>query len=252
MKVSDLKMLGTFAVAAMLVSSMPAFASETDARIESSAKESYVFKTYLKNDAIKVESKDGVVSLLGNVNQESHKTLAHETVSSLPGVVRVDNRLELKGEQTPENSDAWIAMQAKTALLFRRNVSAVNTEVYVQQGILTLRGEADSQAQKTLTEEYARDIAGVKNVQNEMTVKTSEGAPQTLGEKIDDASITAQIKSSLLWHRATNLRNTKVGTTDGVVTLSGIAENTAERDLVTKLVNDINGVNRVVNNMSVA
>jgi osmotically-inducible protein OsmY len=43
-----------------------------------------------------------------------------------------------------------------------------------------------------------------------------------------------------------------VETTDGVVTVSGIAKNAAEKSLVTKLVNDINGVSKVINNMTIA
>ena len=39
---------------------------------------------------------------------------------------------------------------------------------------------------------------------------------------------------------------------DGVVTLSGTASNAAEKGLVTKLVNDINGVTSVINNMTIA
>jgi hypothetical protein len=44
----------------------------------------------------------------------------------------------------------------------------------------------------------------------------------------------------------------RVETTDGVVTLSGIAKNAAEKSLVTKLVTDINGVTSVINNMTIA
>jgi osmotically-inducible protein OsmY len=36
-----------------------------------------------------------------------------------------------------------------------------------------------------------------------------------------------------------------------VVTLGGTAKNAAEKDLVTKLVTDINGVKSVVNNMTI-
>ena len=39
--------------------------------------------------------------------------------------------------------------------------------------------------------------------------------------------------------------------TDGVVTLTGIAKNTAEKALVTKLATDVYGVSRVVNNMTI-
>jgi osmotically-inducible protein OsmY len=56
----------------------------------------------------------------------------------------------------------------------------------------------------------------------------------------------------LLSHRSTSALKTKVETTDGVVTLSGIAKNAAEKSLVTKLVTDIDGVTSVINNMSIA
>ncbi|MBU3948564.1 MAG: BON domain-containing protein [Proteobacteria bacterium] len=56
--------------------------------------------------------------------------------------------------------------------LFNRNVSAI-TEVSTKDGIVTLQGEATSQAQKDLTTEYAKfvnDVNGVKSVKNQMTI----------------------------------------------------------------------------------
>ena len=82
-------------------------------------------------------------------------------------------------------------------------------------------------------------------------VNTSDKAERTLVEKIDDASITAQVKMVLLFHRSTSVLNTKVTTKYGVVTLSGKARNAAEKDLVSKLVNDIKGVNTVENEMTI-
>ena len=85
-----------------------------------------------------------------------------------------------------------------------------------------------------------------------MTVaKTPAKTDETIGEKIDDASITAQVKSSLVSHRSTSAIKTKVHTTDGVVTISGMAKNAAEKSLVTKLATDINGVTSVINNMTI-
>jgi len=238
------------AVAVLLMTSMPVCASEMDERIESSAMKSYVFKAYLKGDDIKIQSKDGAVTLTGTVENEFHKELAQNTLAGLPGVKSVDNKLELKGAPTP-NSDAWISTKVKTTLLFHRSVSGM-TEVNTKDGIVILKGAADNQAQKDLTTEYARDVDGVKDVKNEMTVsKTSKKTTQTTGEMIDDASITAQVKMALLFHRSTSAVNTKVETNNGVVTLSGKAMNTAEIDLVTKIVDDITGVKSVKNNMTI-
>jgi hyperosmotically inducible protein len=239
------------AAVALLALSVPVHASKMDSRIESSAKKSYVFKTYLKGDNIKIESKDGAVALTGTVSEESHKSLAQETVSSLPGVKSVDNRLEVKGEQPAEKSDAWISTKVKTTLLFHRSVSAM-TEVNTKNGIVTLKGDADNQAQKDLTTEYAKDVEGVKDVQNEMTVsKTPKKTHRTVGEKIDDASITTLVKMTLLYHRSTNGLNTTVKTKNGVVTLIGKAENASAKELATKFVRDVPGVKSVKNQMTV-
>ena len=240
------------AAVALLVISAPVHASKTDDRIESSARKSYVFKTYLKEDDIKIQSKNGAVTLTGIVSEEYHKSLAQETMAGLPGVKSVDNRLEIKGAPPTANSDAWLRDKVKVTLLFHRSVSAAKTEVDVKDGIVTLRGHAASQAQKELTTEYVKDIEGVKDVKNDMTLsKTSKKSPETTGEKVDDASITAQVKMALLFHRSTSALNTTVATKLGVVTVGGKAKNAAEKDLVTKLVNDVNGVKGVNNRMDI-
>ena len=239
------------AMLALLSLSVPVHASEMDSRIEVSAKQSYVFKTYLQGDDIKIQSRDGAVTLTGIVSEESHKSLARETVADLPGVTSVDNRLELKGAPPTANSDAWIRDKVKVTLLFHRSVSAGTTEVDVKDGIVALRGDAASQAQKDLTTEYAREVAGVKDVKNEMTIAKTSISTRTVGEKIDDASITAQVKLSLLYHRSTSAINTKVETKLGVVTLYGKAANAAEMNLATKLASDVNGVKDVNNRMTI-
>jgi osmotically-inducible protein OsmY len=239
------------AAVVLLAISVPVHASTMDDRIESTARKSYVFKTYLQADDIKIQSRDGVVTLTGIVSEESHKSLAQETVAGLPGVKSVDNRLEVKGAPPTANSDEWLRDKVKVTLLFHRSVSGFKTEVNVKDGIVTLQGEATSQAQKDLTTEYAKDVEGVKDVNNEMTVTETSKKTRTVGEKIDDASITAQVKMTLLYHRSTSALNTKVETKRGVVTLSGKASNAAELDLATKLANDVNGVKVVKNRMTI-
>ena len=238
------------AVALLAIGSVPVHASKTDDRIESSAKKTYVFVTYLKDDDIKIQSKDGAVTLTGIVSEESHKSLAQETVAGLPGVKSVDNMLEIKGTAPTPKSDAWLITKVKTTLLFHESVSST-TEVNAKDSIVTLRGTAASQAQKELTTEYAKDVEGVKDVLNEMVVSTPPIKSQTVGDKIDDASITALVKTTLLSHRSTSALNTKVVTNRGVVTLSGKAGNAAELKLATKVARDVSGVKSVKNLMSI-
>jgi len=139
--------ISNVAAVVLLALSMPVHASKMDDQIVSSAKKSYAFKNYLKGDDIKIQSKDGAVTLTGTVSQESHKTLAQETVAGLRGSRLWTTAGSQRGKPTP-NSDAWLMTKVKTTLLFHRSVSAGATEVDVKGGIVTLRGKAESQAQK--------------------------------------------------------------------------------------------------------
>lgn len=237
------------ASAGLIMAGLPMGASDQDHRIEASAKSSYNFSTYLKDDSIKVSSSAGVVTLTGTVSQEYHRSLAQETVAGLPGVKSVSNQLTVVGDQPAESSDAWLTLKVKTVLAFHKNVSASATEVNTANGIVILTGKAESEAQKQLTTEYAKDVDGVMEVRNDMTVANTPH--KTMAEKVDDSSITAQIKTTLAFHKSTHALATKVVTKDGVVTLSGEAKNGAERDLVSKLAEDINGVKHVNNRMTV-
>ncbi len=221
--------------------------SATDRKIEDAAKASYNYQTVLE-DHVKVKVRDGVVTLTGTVQDKDDKDLAADTVENLPGVVSVHN--EIKVEPTyPEHSDAWMAFKIRSRLLVKANVSAASTKVVVNDGNVVLSGTADNIAQKDLTAVYAKDIDGVKSVKNEITVK--DPVPSTMGEKIDDASITSQVKFALLSHKATSALKTKVTTNDGVIVITGEASSAAEKSLVTKLASDVRGVKSVNNSMTV-
>ena len=145
-------------------------AAQTDDRIESSAKQSYVFKTYLKDDVIKVKSKDGVVTLTGTVAEESHEIIGPRDGGEPAGVKSVDNMLEFKGEPAAANSDAWVVTKVKASLLFHRNLSGGKTEVQAKDGVVTLRGKPPVRRKWTWRPNTSRMSTASKIVKNEMTV----------------------------------------------------------------------------------
>jgi hyperosmotically inducible periplasmic protein len=241
------------AAVTILAASNVLLATQTNDRIESSARKSYVFITYLSGDDIGITTtNDSIVTLTGTVSEWSHRSLAEETVLGFPGVVRVEDKLEVKGGHPDETSDVWTGMKVKFILMFHKNVSSLATEVVVKDGIVTLRGKAASEAQKELTTEYAKDVEGVKSVKNDMTVeKAGKTTVEKVTEYVDDASITAQVKLALLFHHSTSAIKTKVDTKDGVVTVSGIAKNSAEKELVGKLATNVKGVKELKNKMTI-
>ncbi len=261
-----MKIKNISALLVLIASPLALFASsETDRKIEDAAKASYNYRTVL-DGKVKAKSDQGVVTLTGKVEDKTDKALAADTVADLPGVVGVKNEIEVANTHK-EYSDGWIALKIRGVLLTKANVSAMDSQVQVENGNVILTGKADNMAQKELTEVYAKEIQGVKSVKNQITVvapvvsdKRTADAPAvgrradeggTMGEWIDDSSITAQVKAALLGHRSTSALMTKVTTKDGVVAVSGVASSDAEKSLVTKLVEGIRGVSSVTNNMTV-
>lgn len=220
-----------------------------DRKIEAAARASYNYRTVLENQ-VDVKANDGVVTLTGTVQDNDGKDLAVDTVENLPGVVQVKNELTV-APMYPEHSDAWIAWKIRGVLLVRGNVSATSTTVAAHDGVVTLGGTADNVAQKELTGVYAREIDGVKSVTNDIVVKDEPATSETMGQTIDDASITGQVKFALLRHKGTSALKTKVVTTAGRITITGEAGSEAEKSLVTKLAEDVRGVKSVSNDMSV-
>lgn len=239
--------------ALLLIIAVPlaAFASSTqDRKIEQAAQASYNYRTVLE-DHVKVTARDGVVTLTGTVQDKDDKDLAEDTVENLPGVTDVKNEIKVTPTY-PEHSDAWIAFKVRSLLLVKANVSAAHTDVAVKDGVVTLTGTADNIAQKELTGVYAREIDWVKSVQNDLVVADQSGdTSATIGETIDDASITSQLKFALLRHKATSALKTKIVTNEGRVLITGDAASDAEKSLVTKLAKDVRGVKSVTNNMLV-
>jgi osmotically-inducible protein OsmY len=238
------------ATSLLAAASVTLFATtDTDRKIESTAKASYNYRVLLE-DHVTVKAKDGVVTLTGMVADKDSKTIAEDTVSNLPGVSRVDNQLTLD-PAIKEHSDAGIAWKIRYQLLMRANVSFADTKVNVQDGTVVLTGTAANTAEKELVGVYAAEIAGVKTVKNEIVVLKDPSDRKTVAESVDDASITSQIKYALLTHKSTSALKTKVATNDGVVVITGTAANDAEKSLVAKLASSIRGVKSVTNNMTV-
>lgn len=249
------KLLGAVllvAIAFLLIASAPLQAANADNKIEQAARKTFVFKTYLKSDAVKVNSVNGTVTLSGTVASENHRSMAEETVSSLPGVLAVNNQLIVTGVAHDARSDEWIAHRIRGMYLIHRGVNNTDTQVSVKDGMVTLRGNAATKAQKELISDYAREVSGVKEVDNRMTVTD----PPLLehkkrSEKVDDASITSQVRMALRYRHGTAPFDIKVSTRKGVVTLSGTALTQSDIDLLTKRVLEIRGVKRVDNKMTI-
>ncbi|MBG8562661.1 BON domain-containing protein [Pseudomonas qingdaonensis] len=129
---------------------------------------------------IEVDSRAGVVTLRGRVTSAEAKQMAGSVAASTDGVYLVNNLISL-GVSDPAQareqaaaaaaevqSDAWINDKVQTSFLYSRNLDGPNIKVATQEGVVRLSGEVMSNEQKTIAQEIARQIRGVRGVDADM------------------------------------------------------------------------------------
>tara|TARA_B100000446_G_C10538558_1_gene336168 strand:+ start:1132 stop:1794 length:663 start_codon:yes stop_codon:yes gene_type:complete len=160
-----------------------------DAWIDGKAEATLLFNGNLDSFDINTDVKDGNVVLTGKVENSVDKKLAEELVANIDGVTSVDNKLTVVAdndmhqemsddmedtvdEGTNELTDAKIATVIKTRLLMDTDISGFDIDVDVENGVVTLTGEVDSDAERDLAVEIAKNASDVKDVESDLRVVT--------------------------------------------------------------------------------
>ncbi|QBJ63990.1 BON domain-containing protein [Pseudoalteromonas sp. DL-6] len=166
-----------------------------DAWIDGKAETVLLMNTNLNNFDINTDVKNGKVMLTGKVNSEVDKELAEELVLSLDGVTEVENDLtviELKdakdlttvdqmnakhhdstmmdSDTESDLTDAKITTVITTRYLFDSEVGGTDIDVDTDNGVVTLKGTVESDAEKQLAMEIAKNAEDVREVVDELTV----------------------------------------------------------------------------------
>lgn len=85
-----------------------------------------------------------------------------------------------------------------------------------------------------------------------VTVACQSMTGKTAGTNVDDATITASVKSKLVADRVANLTRVDVDTNNGTVYLNGTVDSAEQRIKAEQLAWRAEGVTSVVNNLQVA
>lgn len=118
------------------------------------------------HDAVKVEVRDGVVVLTGEVLWEHQRRAASRAVQRLTGVRKVDNRMTLK--RRPSGTDT--RERIEKALIRNAIVESNAIEVTVEGNTVTLTGTVGSWAEKTQAGLAAWSSPHVDRVNNQIVV----------------------------------------------------------------------------------
>ncbi len=148
-------------------------------------------------------------------------------------------------ERTAGNAvdDASILLKIKTQFLNQEDKDLFkNVEVKVNEGRVLLTGNVDKPESQVEGVRIAWQIAGVKEVINEIQISDKAG----FVNYSRDVLISNQIRVRLIATKGVRSVNYSVLTVNQVVYLMGIAQNQQELDIVTNIASTTNYVQRVV------
>jgi len=149
--------------------------------------------------------------------------------------------------------DAFLEGRLVTAYTVNRNLNPFDLRVDVKNQKATIGGAVETEAQRALAVEIASGIDAITDVDSEIKIQADvvDESERGLGDRVDDASTTAAVKTRLLANDATSGLSIDVDTHSAVVTLSGQVDTATESDLATQIAMNTDGVIDVVNKLTV-
>lgn len=153
-------------------------------------------------------------------------------------------------------NDTWSEAALATTYTLNRHLNPFKIDVEVKDGTALLTGTVDSEVERDLAGELALGVEGVDKVENHLKVEpgTKITAPDDDGfmSRVNDANITAKVKSQLLWNSNTEGLQIDVDTDNRVVTLKGEVSSEAEADLAEQIARNTSDVRDVNNRLKVS
>lgn len=146
-----------------------------DAALLTSVKSALVANKVTDAGEINVDVNRGTVKLAGFVDSEKEKTTAGEVARKVDGVQTVQNDITVhkSNESAGEYiDDSLLTAKVKTALIESPDTKAHQINVETDHGVVQLSGFVDSAAAKAAATSVAKSVTGVKDVKNELSVKS--------------------------------------------------------------------------------
>ena len=166
----------------------------------------------------------------------------------------------------PKEHDSWIQGKLEGAYFLNKHLNPMEIKTKVNNNIVFLSGNVDSDIEKDLAGEIAKSIEGVEDVKNGLTVRpenfkkgdrkstkdqTNKNGERGFVQQVEDASTTASVKVQLLANSNTDGTDINVDTMNNIVTLKGHVNSPEEKDLAEKIALNTDDVLNVVNKIKV-
>ncbi len=166
-----------------------------------------------------LEVRDGVVTLEGEVENLLAKERARRIAETIRGVRSVVNLIAVQPGRY--RTDHEIREDVEEALLADPATYGFRILSEVEDGVVTLSGTVNSDAERRLAESLARSVRGVRAIDSRIVVDP----PDMRG----DREIEREVQQMLRWDVLVDDALLAVHVLDGEVTLSGVVGSAAEK-----------------------
>ena len=157
--------------------------------------------------------------------------------------------------QSSKITEARQESQIWTTYALSPYLRANDLSVTVVDGTATLTGTVDDSVDKELAQENALGVTGITDVDNDIAIAPDHvreaAAERGYGDRIDDAGITAAVKSKLLWNKNTDGLSAHLTTTSGRIEMTGTAHSAEAKALAGRIAAGTRGVVAVDNQLTV-
>lgn len=224
-------------------------AQVSDAQIQADVQHSLDNKRF---SGVQVAVQNGVVTLTGDVALYSAKEDADRKAHHRKNVLGVHNMIEVRGGGEVVD-DAKLRQKLSEKLTYDRvgygTTAFNNIEIGVQNGVVTLRGTVYGPADKDSAVSVVENMPGVRDVIDELEV-----APLS---PMDDQIRVAEARAiygfgPLNRYVLDPAKTIRITVVNGHVTLNGVVDSKADKDMAGIRANGVPGVFSVVNNLQVA
>jgi hyperosmotically inducible protein len=225
-----------------------------DAATTSKVKTALLLSKHVSAFDVKTSTNGGEVTLTGEVPTEETRRLAGAITQDTSGVTAVHNNLTVnpaaRGNQEMEQLGDRVAdLEIKTLLIDQLGRSPElkdkQIKVQVSKRIVTLDGAVDTPAQKRAAEQMALQAPGVQGLAGQLAVANAAAVPETADDKL-----ARRVEFELYSTRALPLQSVQIRSQDGTVILTGPVTSRAEKLLAERVAQSVDGVKRVVNNLT--
>jgi hyperosmotically inducible protein len=143
--------------------------------------------------------------------------------------------------------DSTISATIKASLFDNKNTHATEINVDTYKGVVQLSGFVRTEAEKEAAGKIAAETSGVKEVHNSLGVHDAT----SVGTKLDDSILTAEVKAALLDADKVKSGPINVVSEAGIVQLAGFVNSAGMVERAGKVASGVRGVKQVDNQLLV-